>query len=138
MLVTGCHPASLTQYRQVVIQQDWELEPGDSIAGHLVAGSLGDISIQLNDRAVYAPFNGAIEPAANRVGCVYFSTPEIPAYLFRFCGLRQPYLGTVNATDVIGFSRVLHFATLRRQPDGTWAIVEPSSKVLERALQAPL
>lgn len=134
-VLSGCRSSSTTAPREVSIQQAWELEPGDVVAGYMVTASLGDISIQLNGDAVRAPFSGEVELAANAAECIYFSTPEVPAYLFRFCGLKRPRLGPIPLGNVIGTGRMVHFATLRRQPDGTWAIVEPSNSVLERALQ---
>lgn len=135
-LLIGCQSQSVVPTRQVAIQQGWELETGDLVAGHLVTASLGDISIRLNGDAVRAPFSGEVELAADAPECVYFSSPEVPAYLFRFCGLRRPKLGPIDLGAVMGSSQIVHFATLRQQPDGTWAIVEPSSHVLERALQS--
>ena len=133
--VGGCRPMPAPAPRQIVLQQSWELEPGDQVGGYLVTASLGDISIYLKGHTLRAPFSGEIEPATAGVNCIYFSTPEIPAYLFRFCGLRRPRLGPVTLGETMGEGEYVHFATLRRQPDGTWAIVEPSSNVLERSLQ---
>ena len=133
--VLGCRPTPSAPPRKIVLQQSWELEPGEVIEGYLVAASLGDISVYLKGDTLRAPFAGNVERAAAGVNCVYFSTPEVPAYLFRFCGLRRPYVGAVEAGQAIGAAEYVHFATMRQQPDGTWAIVEPSSHVLERALQ---
>lgn len=121
--------------RVIKIQQQWELEPGDLIGEHLVVGSLGDISIQLNRQPLRAPFGGELEPSTIKQ-CVIYSTPEVPAYLFRFCGLQRPRFGPVNAGQVMGSGRYIQFATLRRQPDGTWIIVEPSTGILERAISS--
>lgn len=133
-LLTGCRSVSAPPPRQVALQQTWELQPGEQIGGYTVTASLGDVSVYLKGHRLRAPFSGEVEPAAAGVNCVYFSTPEIPAYLFRFCGLNRPHLGAVKLGEVIGTGEYVHFATLRRQPEGTWAIVEPSSNVLEKAL----
>lgn len=133
LLLSSCQPGSSPPQRVVNIQQKWELEPGDRIANHLVIGSLGDISIQLKRQPLRAPFIGKVEPSTVEQ-CVIYSTPEVPAYLFRFCGLRRPRLGNVKAGQPIGSGSHLQFATLRRQPDGTWIIVEPSTGILERAI----
>ena len=132
--ITGCSSQSSAPPRYISLQQTWELQPGDHIAGHLVSASLGDVTIELDGSAVHAPFDGEVEPAA-QAHCVFFSSPEVPAYLFRLCGLSHPQLGQLKLGQVIGKGDYLHFATLRRQPEGTWAIVEPSSNILERALQ---
>lgn len=134
-VITGCSSRPLSPPpRNISLQQTWELQPGDSIAGHLVSASLGDVSIDLDGSWVHAPFDGEVEPAA-QAHCVFFSSPEVPAYLFRLCGISHPRLGHLKLGQVIGKGDYLHFATLRRQPEGTWTIVEPSSNILERALQ---
>jgi hypothetical protein len=131
---TGCsiNPSN-EPARAVQIQQTWELQPGDEVGGHRIAGGLGDISIELNGDTVYAPFDGRIQP--NVAGCVVFSTPDVPAYLFRLCGLRQPRLGELRQGEAIGSGEYLQFAALRKQPDGKWAMVEPARDFLERTLQ---
>ncbi|MEM7795129.1 MAG: hypothetical protein AAF579_11860 [Cyanobacteria bacterium P01_C01_bin.118] len=136
LALSSCQSHSLPPQRVINIQQQWELEPGDLIGEHLVVGSLGDISIQLKHRPLRAPFPGKVEPSTIDQ-CIIYSTPEVPAYLFRFCGLRRPKFGTVKAGQTIGGGSHVQFATLRRQPDGTWIIVEPSTGVLERAISAP-
>lgn len=133
----GCGQSPSIAPRPVPIQQQWELQPGMMVGGHQVSASLGDVSIELNGAAVYAPFQGDVEPMQDSP-CILFSTPEVPAYLFRLCGLNRPQFGPVDQGNRIGKGRYLHFATLRRQPDGTWAIVEPSSEILTRSLQPDL
>ncbi|MEB3269543.1 MAG: hypothetical protein VKJ09_13445 [Leptolyngbya sp.] len=130
----GCQGAPVPPPRQIRIHQAWELQPGQMVAGFRVAASLGDISIDMAGASVKAPFIGEVEPAALAPDCVFFSSPEVPAYLFRYCGLRHPHLGPIQPGEAMGSAKILHFATLRRQPDGTWAMVEPSSNVLERSL----
>jgi hypothetical protein len=123
--------------RTIQIQQVWQLQPGDTIGGHRVAAGLGDISIDLNGDSAYAPFGGQVQPLQPDVNnCVVFSSPEIPAYLFRLCGLQNLMLGEVEQGDVIGSGAYLHFATLRKQTDGTWAMVEPAHDILERILRS--
>ena len=133
VLLSSCQTQTIPPKRVINIQQQWELEPGDRIADYLVVGSLGDISIQLNRQPLRAPFPGKVEPSTFDQ-CVIYSTPEVPAYLFRFCGLQRPKFGSVQAGQRIGGSSHVQFATLRRQPDGTWIIVEPSTGILERAI----
>lgn len=123
--------------RTIQIQQVWQLQPGDTIGGHQVASGLGDISIDLKGDSAYAPFSGRVQPLEPDVkNCVVFSSPEIPAYLFRLCGLQNLTLGEVKQGDVIGSGAYLHFATLRKQTDGTWAMVEPAHDILERILRS--
>lgn len=137
MLVTliGCGRGRVVAPRTIPIHQDWALQPGSDIGGYRVAGSLGDVSIELNGHQVRAPFDGRVEPLAG--GCVVFSTPEIPAYLFRLCGLSNPTLGDLQRGDKIGKGQSLQFAAMRKQPDGTWAIVEPALDILERTVRQP-
>ncbi|MGG6297850.1 hypothetical protein ACQ4M4_25945 [Leptolyngbya sp. AN02str] len=133
LLVAGCNSGNSAQVRQVPIQQNWELQPGVAVGEHRIAGGLGDISIEMSGDRVYAPFDGQLE--ANDVdGCYVFSSPEVPAYLFRLCGLRSPKLGRVKRGTHIGSADFLQFAALRRQPDGNWTMVEPANEVLQRVL----
>ncbi len=129
----GCSfSAAQVPPRNIAIQQDWALQPGSEVGGYRVVGSLGDVSIELDGSAVTAPFDGQVQPTQN--DCIAFSSPEVPAYLFRLCGVRRPRLGTVTAGQVIGHGKVLQFAAMRRQPDGTWAMVEPAIDVLAKTV----
>jgi hypothetical protein len=119
--------------RTIQIDQTWQLKPGDQIGDYRIAAGLGDISIELAGGKVYAPFEGRVQP--NVPDCVLFSSSEVPAYLFRLCGLRQPRLGAVKQGQPIGSGPYLHFATLRKLPEGTWTVVEPSRSILERLLK---
>lgn len=118
--------------RTIAIQQNWQLQPGTTVAGLQVDGGLGDISIDLAGGKVYAPFAGQVQPGTHE--CLLFSSPEVPAYLLRFCGLSHLALGNVQQGDAIAWGNTLQVAALRKQPDGQWAMVEPSVNILERSL----
>ncbi len=134
LLVASCQSANpQAQPRPLQVQQNWELQPGQVVAGHRIAAGLGDITVSLDGGAAYAPFPGQVDAIAEE-GCVVYSSPEIPAYLFRLCGLRRPRFGSLEAGQKIGSGQYLHFAALRRQPDGTWVIVEPALDILEQML----
>jgi hypothetical protein len=135
LLLGGCGVSATPKSRNLTLQQQWSLNPGDEIAGNSVAGSLGDISLYLENRKVKAPFDGDLE-LSEVDNCALYSTPEIPAYLFRLCGLERVAYGSIKAGNVIGKGQYLSFATLRRQPDGTWIIVEPARGILEKALKS--
>lgn len=117
----------------IKLYQSWELQPNDTIGDRRVLGGLGDISIALDGNSVYAPFDGRTQFDKHR--CLIFSSPDVPAYLFRLCGLNNPKLGEVNQGDALGKGDLLRFAALRKQPNGTWAIVEPAKAILERTLK---
>lgn len=119
--------------RTIEIQQTWQLQRGDKVGNHEIVAGLGEISIRLQGGTAYAPFNGRVQPTT--ANCVLFSSPDVPAYLFRFCGLNQPKLGEITAGSAIGSGDYLYFTALRRQPDGTWTIVEPAKNILERILK---
>lgn len=133
----GCSSIPFNQpnepIRTIEIQQAWQLQPGDRVGNHQIVAGLGDISIHLNGGTVYAPFNGQVQPTIQ--DCVLFSSPEVPAYLFRLCGLNNPKSGELLAGSAIGSGEYLHFAALRRQPDGTWTMVEPAKSLLERLMR---
>ncbi|MGD1928611.1 MAG: hypothetical protein ACFB12_06855 [Leptolyngbyaceae cyanobacterium] len=134
LLLLGLTACTLTQAqvppRNIPIHQNWVLQPGSKVGDFSVVGSLGDVSIDLDGHKIKAPFDGQVQPAEH--DCIAFTSPEIPAYLFRLCGVTRPRLGDVKAGTVIGRGDVLQFAAMRRQPDGTWAMVEPAIDVLEK------
>lgn len=133
LVLSGCSQPNSEPVRVLKIQQQWQLQPGDRVAEHRVAGGLGDISIELKGDSIYAPTDGKVQP--NVEGCVVFSGADIPAYVFRWCGLDRPKLGKVRQGEAIGSGDYLQFATLRRQPDGRWAMVEPATSILEKTLK---
>ncbi len=124
------------------IAQDWQLHPGDTIAGYKVAGGIGDIAIELQSGSwpmggatVHAPFNGRVR--IDQRQCLYYTAPAIPDQMLRLCGLSSPHLGPIAAPQAIGQGRSLQLATLRKQSTGKWAIVEPDKTLIEKLLKAP-
>lgn len=136
LALSSSRSTSTLPTRTIAIQQNWQLQPGTTVAGHTVQGGVGDISIALAGGKVYAPFTGQVEPGTHE--CLLFSSPEVPAYLLRFCGLRQLQLGRVQQGDAIAWGNTLQFAALRKQTDGQWAMVEPSVKILANVLERSL
>jgi hypothetical protein len=132
-ILSGCQNPDAKPIEPPKLHQQWELQAGDRISGYEIISGLGDLSIELGGKSVYAPFNG--KTVIDTRGCVYFETPEVPNYQFRLCGLKQPRLGTLNRGDSISTADTLRFATLRKHPSGKWAIVEPSKQVLETLLK---
>ena len=89
--------------------QKWQLQPGDTIAGHTVLGGLGDISIALKGSPVYAPFDG--EAQVDKRGCVFFSTAEIRPTNFGFVGLTRP--NSANCAKATRSARATRCSLLR-------------------------
>lgn len=135
----GCSQANLdTPTRKVTLYQDWALQPGDQLGGYRVQSGLGDVAIDLRGHKLFMPFDGQVQPEdGNARLCVILSSPDVPAYLFRLCGVRQPRLGDRNQGEAIGRGNIVAFATMRRQADGTWAMVEPAKELMAQFLQAP-
>jgi len=132
-LVLGCGDRpSETSMASVNLYQNWQLQPGDAVQTYSVVSGLGDVSLDLDGAAVLAPFRGTMQRMDG--SCALFTSPDVPAYRFRLCGLSQPQLGEVNAGDRLGSAQILTLALLRRQTDGTWAMVEPSVTMLEQWL----
>lgn len=124
--------------RKVNLYQRWTLQPGDNLAGYRVQSSLGDIALDLRGNKIFMPFDGEVEPDAEQQAlCLIVSSPEVPAYLFRLCGVKNRRLGKLDKGSSFGTAETMAFATLRRQADGTWAMVEPADKLLSQFLQAP-
>ncbi|MEM9119640.1 MAG: hypothetical protein AAGD09_17415 [Cyanobacteria bacterium P01_F01_bin.56] len=133
--LNSCRDEAIAAPRSVAIDQAWELTLGNMVEGFRVVAGLGDVTLQVRGARVLAPFDGEVQLSADGPDCIFFTAPEVPAYLFRFCGLTKPRAGEVSVGDSMGRAQYLHFTTMRRQPEGTWAIVEPSTHVLERSLQ---
>lgn len=131
--LVGCTTPSTIEPRPLDIEQQWQLQPGDRVSEYRISGSLGDISIELEGHSFYAPFDGKVQPSQG--DCVIFSSPQVPAYLLRFCGVQRPHYGEIQEGERIGRSTVLQLAALRRQPSGQWTMVEPSRQVLEKVLR---
>ncbi|MEM6837452.1 MAG: hypothetical protein AAF609_11395 [Cyanobacteria bacterium P01_C01_bin.120] len=134
-MLSSCREEAIAAPRSVAVDQSWQLSLGNRVEGFRVVAGLGDVTMHLSGAQVRAPFSGQVELSADGPDCIFFSSPEVPAYLFRFCGVSRPQAGNVEAGDFLGRAQYLHFATMRRQPEGTWSIVEPSTNVLERSLQ---
>ena len=121
--------------RNLTLHQSWPLAAGTEVAGYTVSSGLGDITLDLRGDNIHMPFDGKVESTpVNNSNCVLVSSGDVPAYLFRLCGLRQAKLGPQKQGSSIGHATQLVFSMLRRQPDGTWAIVEPSPKFVEQLL----
>lgn len=131
--LSGCRQRSPQPTIALTLYQTWQLQPGDTLAGYTVAGGLGDISLVLGGQPIYAPYAGTTQ--LDQRGCVVYSAGNLPAYRLRLCGLSDPYLGTVARGAEIGRGQMLHLATLRKQPNGTWAMVEPDQTFIEQLLQ---
>ncbi|WP_339384479.1 hypothetical protein [Oscillatoria sp. FACHB-1407] len=135
LLLLGCTTTPSVPEMTIQLEQQWVLQPGDQVAGRRIRGGLGDISVEVAGDPVYAPYDGRVRPASHNADCVFYSSPELPAYLFRWCGLQNPRLGNVQQGDQVAIAQTLEFATLRKQPSGRWAMVEPSISMLERTLE---
>ncbi len=134
LCVTGCTPEPVAEAPiDVKLYQNWELQPGDTVAGYSVMGGLGDLSIALKGNKVYAPYEGRLQP--NKPGCVMFSSTDVPNYLLRLCGMKNPNFGLRQAGEAMGTADALQFALLNKRPDGLWALVEPSKQILQQMLQ---
>ena len=114
------------------LYQTWELQAGDVVAGYTVLGGLGDLSIALKGKAVYAPYDGRLRP--QQAGCTIFSSEDVPHYLLRLCGLQKPRLGPHQSGEILGTAKTLQLAVLNKRPDGLWALVEPSKQILKQML----
>jgi hypothetical protein len=120
------------------VYQNWALGPGDNLAGYRVHSGLGDVAIDLEGGRLYMPFNGQVQRAAGYGDrCLVVSSPDVPAYLFRLCGVTQQRTGHHRTGEVIGRGFIVAFATMRRQADGTWAMVEPAQDFIAQFLHEP-
>ena len=128
-LLAGCQRGEVP-LRNLQVHQGWALQVGSQVAGYRISSGLGDITLDLAGDTIQMPFNGEVQPTQG--DCVLLSSAEVPAYLFRLCGVQQAKLGLRSQSQPIGKAERLVFATLRKQPDGTWVLVEPSTQFITR------
>lgn len=118
--------------RTIAIQQTWKLQVGNQVGDYRISSGLGDITLELNGDPVQMPFEGKVQPMDDH--CLALTSPEVPAYLFRLCGIRRPSLGQRSQGHTIGHAERLVFAAFRKEPDGTWALIEPATDLIEQFL----
>ncbi|MEP0915368.1 hypothetical protein NC981_00935 [Leptolyngbya sp. DQ-M1] len=125
--------SSPTRTMSIQIYQKWELQRGNRINNQTIVSALGELAIDLDGKPIYVPMSGEAKP--DQAGCVLFAGTELPAYLFRFCGISSPTLGVLRKGQPIGTAHLLVFSTFLKQNNGTWAFVEPSKTMLEQILK---
>lgn len=118
--------------RTITIQQTWDLQVGNQVGNYRISSGLGDITLELGGDPVRMPFDGKLQPMDEH--CLALTSPEVPAYLFRLCGIDRPNLGQRSQGHTIGRAQQLVFATFRKEPDGTWALIEPATELIEQFL----
>ena len=130
-LLVACQSGTPTP-RSITIQQTWELQVGNRVGDYRISSGLGDITLDLGGDPVKMPFTGKTQPMDDH--CIAVTSPEVPAYLFRLCGISRPNLGQRSQGHTIGRAERLVFAAFRKEPDGTWALIEPVTELIEQFL----
>ncbi len=130
-LLAACQ-SGLPPSRTITIQQTWELQVGNQVGDYRISSGLGDITLELSGDSVQMPFDGKVQPMDEH--CLALTSPEVPAYLFRLCGINRPSLGKRSQGHAIGRAERLVFAAFRKEPDGTWALIEPATDLIEQFL----
>ena len=118
--------------RAITIQQTWELQVGNQVGNYRISSGLGDITLELEGNPVRMPFDGRVQSMDEH--CIALTSPEVPAYLFRLCGIRRPKLGQQLQGHTVGQAQQLVFATFRKEPDGTWTLIEPATDLIAQFL----
>ena len=118
--------------RTITIQQTWDLQVGNQVGNYRISSGLGDITLELGGDPVRMPFDGKLQPMDDH--CLALTSPEVPAYLFRLCGITHSNLGQRSQGHTIGRAERLVFAAFRKEPDGTWALIEPATELIEQFL----
>ncbi|MGD1853609.1 MAG: hypothetical protein ACFB2W_05095 [Leptolyngbyaceae cyanobacterium] len=131
ILLTACQQGA-PPVRNITVQQTWELQIGNRVGDYRISSGLGDITLELEGNPVYMPFDGKLQPIDDT--CLALTSPEVPAYLFRLCGISRPRVGQRQQGNTIGRAQQLVFATFRKEPDGTWALVEPATALMAKFL----
>jgi hypothetical protein len=138
--------ATAARFKEIELQKSWGIHAGDVIGNYPVAGGLGEISLRIRGN-IRAPMDGRVEDKFVLVSegtiinsddnCVLFSSPQLPAYLSKFCGLETQNLGLVRQGQSIGKTDgYLHVAllTYRQSAENRnqWVYVSPSMGWLEK------
>lgn len=118
--------------RAITIQQTWELQVGNQVGDYRISSGLGDITLELGGNPVRMPFDGRVQSMDEH--CIALTSPEVPAYLFRLCGISRPKLGQQLQGHTVGRAQQLVFATFRKEPDGTWTLIEPATDLIAQFL----
>ena len=118
--------------RTITVQQTWELQVGNQVSHYRISSGLGDITLELGGDPVHMPFSGKVQSMDEH--CIALTSPEVPAYLFRLCGINRPRLGQHSQGHTIGRAQQLVFAAFRKEPNGTWALIEPATGLIEQFL----
>ncbi len=136
--------------REIELQNTWGVKAGDAIEKYFVASGLGDISLAMKGNVI-APLDGNIEEKFVLISdgslirgtsdCVIFSSPQMPAYLIKLCGLKSRNLDLVEGGKPIGKTNgYLHISlfSYRPHPDSgaMWVYVPPSPQLLESLVAA--
>ena len=137
--LAGCGGRAKVTPLSLNLHQQWQLQPGTTVGETRVTSGLGDLVLALEGQALYMPKAGRVEPLVSEASpegsaCVAVSSPEIPAYKLRLCHLHHLQLGEQPQGAVIGRGEQVAIAMLRKQPEGTWAFVEPAPSLLEALL----
>ncbi len=130
-LLAACQSGSPPP-RSITIQQTWDLQVGNQVGDYRISSGLGDITLELGGDPVQMPFDGKVQPMDEH--CIALTSPEVPAYLFRLCGINRPSLGQHSQGHTIGRTQQLVFAAFRKEPDGTWALIEPATDLITQFL----
>lgn len=130
-LLAGCGSGP-PPARTITIQQTWDLQVGNQVGDYRISSGLGDITLELSGDPVLMPFDGEVQPMDEH--CIALTSPEVPAYLFRLCGISRPSLGQRSQGHTIGRAQRLIFAAFRKEPDGTWALIEPATDLITQFL----
>ena len=130
-LLAGCRSGP-PPARTITIQQTWDLQIGNQVGDYRISSGLGDITLELGGDPVQMPFDGKVQPMDEH--CIALTSPEVPAYLFRLCGISRPSLGQRSQGHTIGRAQRLVFAAFRKEPDGTWALIEPATDLMTQFL----
>lgn len=136
--------------REIELQNTWEVKAGDSIEGYFIASGLGDISLAMKGKVI-APIDGHLEEKFVLISdgrlirgtsdCVIFSSPQLPAYLIKLCGLASRNLERVERGKAIGKTNgYLHISLLSYRPNqengAIWVYVPPSPQLIESLVAA--
>ncbi|WP_017661921.1 hypothetical protein [Baaleninema simplex] len=129
---------------EVTVASDVSIAAGDEIAERRVVAAFGELSLRTSGK-VFAPFDGWANGQLVFVtdgtlrsmpsDCTVFSSPQIPNYLLRLCGLGRRHLGYRRLGEALGRADgYLHVTllTYRTEESGDlWVYVPPAASLVQ-------
>ncbi|MGC9502305.1 hypothetical protein [Baaleninema sp.] len=143
-------PANAPIVSEVTVESATAVAAGDEIADRPVVAEFGELSLRATGR-VFAPVDGWANGQFRFVtggrlrsmpsDCTILSSPQIPNYLLKLCGLARRHLGYRRVGEPLGRTDgYLHVALLTYRSDEAgdrWVYVPPAPSLVQTLFDRP-